>query len=162
MWVCAEIFAIAAQAACGSPKAIALSSWPPERTSMVKASFSAWMRSLAASISWRTGVMPRVPMMRLAVISAPTQWEMSMTSWTEQPGKKYLLPPEKPTTSCGKTGPTMRLTSDSTTSLLICTRIGTSVSRPPVSSAICSAEISPRSAIWEGSSQAWLSTVHSG
>src|SRR5690625_5406677 len=108
MWVCAEILAIAAQAACGSPKAIAFRSWPPETTSMVKAYLSVSTSALAASISWRTGVMPRVPMMRLAVISAPTQWEMSMTSCTEQPGKKYLLPPEKPTTSWGKTGPTMR------------------------------------------------------
>src|SRR5690625_5321701 len=89
MWVCAEILAIAAQAACGSPKAIAFRSWPPETTSMVKAYLSVSTSALAASISWRTGVMPRVPMMRLAVISAPTQWEMSMTSCTEQPGKKY-------------------------------------------------------------------------
>ncbi len=72
MWVSAEIFAIAAQAACGSPKAIALRSSPPETTSMVKHSFSAGgTSSVAASISCRTGVIPRVPMMRLAVISAP-------------------------------------------------------------------------------------------
>ena len=38
-----------------------------------------------------------------------------MTSWLEIPGKKYLLPPEKPTTSCGNTGPTTRVTSCSTT-----------------------------------------------
>ncbi len=162
MWVCAEIFAIAAQAACGSPNAIAPRSAPPSATSMVKASFSVGMSSLAASMSWRTGVMPRVPMIRLAVISAPTQWEMSMTSCTEQPGKKYLLPPEKPTTSWGKTGPTIRFTSDSTQSLLICTFMGMSVSSPPVSSAIRSAGMTPRSAIWEGSSQAWFRTVHSG
>src|SRR5690625_7983093 len=64
-----------------------------------------------------------------------------MTSCTEQPGKKYLLPPEKPTTSWGKTGPTMRFTSDSTHRRLICTRIGTSSRRPPVSSEICPAGI---------------------
>ena len=101
-------------------------------------------------------------MIRLAVIRAPTQWEMSMTSCTEQPGKKYLLPPEKPTTSWGNTGPTIRFTSDSTHSLLICTRMGVSASRPPVSSLMRSAGISPRSAIWSGSSQAWLTISQPG
>ena len=49
--------------------------------------------------------MPRVPMISALVISAPSQCETSMTSWPDTPGKKYLLPPEKPTTSCGNTGP---------------------------------------------------------
>ena len=101
-------------------------------------------------------------MISTLLMSAPSQCETLMTSFTATPGKRYLLPPEKPTTSCGTTGPTMRFTSDSTHSLLICTRIGMSVSRPPVSSAMRSAEISPRSAICSGSSHAWLTTVHSG
>ena len=58
---------------------------------------------------------PRVPMISALVISAPSQCETLMTSWLEMPGKKYLLPPEKPTTSCGNTGPTTRVTSCSTT-----------------------------------------------
>ena len=35
-------------------------------------------------------------------MTAPSQWEKLMTSVPPMPGKKYLLPPEKPTTSCGK------------------------------------------------------------
>ena len=50
----------------------------------------------ASSISARTGVMPRVPMISALVISAPSQCERSMISWPATPGKKYLLPPEKP------------------------------------------------------------------
>ena len=40
--------------------------------------------------------MPRVPMISALVISAPSQCERSMSSWPETPGKRYLLPPEKP------------------------------------------------------------------
>jgi len=49
------------------------------------------------------------------VISAPTQCDRSISSWPETPGKKYLLPPENPTTSCGNTGPTTIATSASAT-----------------------------------------------
>ena len=63
--------------------------------------------------------MPRVPMISALVISAPSQCERSMSSRPETPGKRYLLPPEKPTTSCGKTGPTISVTSCSTTARLI-------------------------------------------
>ena len=59
----------------------------------------------ASLISARTGVMPRVPMICALVISAPSQCERSISSRPETPGKRYLLPPENPTTSCGKTGP---------------------------------------------------------
>ncbi len=68
-----------------------------------------------------------------------------MISWPATPGKKYLLPPEMPTTSCGSTGPTTSATSCSTTARLSST--GTSiVSRPSDSSAIRAAGIVPRSA----------------
>ena len=83
----------------------------------------------ASLISARTGVMPRVPMMSALVISAPSQCEKSMTSGPATPGKKYLLPPEKPTTSCGNTGPTTSDTSCSTTARLSTTSTGWS-SRP--------------------------------
>ena len=56
------------------------------------------------STTARTGVY-FVPMMDAFVIRAPSQWNMSSTSWPEMPGNRYLLPPENPTTSWGKVGP---------------------------------------------------------
>ena len=53
----------------------------------------------------RTGVMSVVPMISAEVMSAPIQCETSMMSWPATPGKKYLLPPEMPTTSCGQHRP---------------------------------------------------------
>ena len=47
-------------------------------------------------MSARTGVIPRVPMIFALVISAPSQCDRSMSSRPETPGKRYLLPPEKP------------------------------------------------------------------
>ena len=40
--------------------------------------------------------MPRVPMISLLVISAPSQCVTSIISCPDRPGKRYLLPPEKP------------------------------------------------------------------
>ena len=62
-----------------------------------------------------------------------------------RPGNRYLLPPEKPTTSCGNTGLTMSVTSCSTTARLTRTW-AVWRSRPPDSSAIRSAPIVPTSA----------------
>ena len=62
----------------------------------------------ARSITARTGVYPE-PMISKLVMSAPSQCVKLMTSAPAMPGKKYLLPPEKPTTSCGKTGPQMTI-----------------------------------------------------
>ena len=62
------------------------------------------MKLAARSITRRTGV-SAVPMISYDVISAPSQCVKSMMSAPAMPGKKYLLPPLKPTTSCGKTGP---------------------------------------------------------
>ena len=83
----------------------------------------------AAWISARTGVTPRVPMISLLVMRAPSQCVTSMSSWPERPGKRYFSPPEKPTTSCGRTGPTMIVTSLSTTSRF--TRTSTASSSAP-------------------------------
>ncbi len=47
-----------------------------------------------------------------------------MSSCPDTPGKKYLLPPEKPTTSWGNTGPTTIATSASATCRLIRTSTG--------------------------------------
>ena len=87
----------------------------------------------ASLISARTGVMPRVPIMSALVISAPSQCEKSITSGPATPGKKYLLPPENPTTSCGKTGPTTSETSCSTTARFS-THLDGLVQRPSESS----------------------------
>ena len=95
------------------------------------------------------------------VISAPSQCDRSMSSRPETPGNRYLLPPEKPTTSCGKTGPTMSVTSWSTTARLIRTR-ALWCSMPSDSSAIRSALIVPTSANVAGSHHAWFSTVVRG
>ena len=75
-------------AACSAPL--------PDCATTQSASVSAGISAAASSISARTGVMPRVPMMSALVISAPSQCERSMISWPATPGKKYLLPPEKP------------------------------------------------------------------
>ena len=48
-----------------------------------------------------------VPMIIGFVTTAPSQWKKFKICGPPIPGNKYLLPPEKPTTSCGKTGPTI-------------------------------------------------------
>ena len=63
-----------------------------------------WIMAAAVSIIRRMGV-SAVPMVATLVNIAPIQWVTLIISAPEMPGKKYLLPPEKPTTSCGKTGP---------------------------------------------------------
>ena len=68
------------------------------------------MKDAARLMSRRMGV-SATPMISLLVSSAPSQWVTSMTSWPDTPGTKYLLPPEKPATSCGKTGPQTRSSS---------------------------------------------------
>src|SRR5438105_3998932 len=60
----------------------------------------------ARSTTLRTGV-HLLPMILGLVTTAPSQWKKFRTSGPLTPGNRYLLPPEKPTTSCGKTGPTM-------------------------------------------------------
>ena len=102
-----------------------------------------------------------VPMISADVIRAPSQCEMSMMSWPATPGKKYLLPPEIPTTSCGSTGPTTRAMSCSTTARLRWTGTSTS-SRPSDSSRIRAAGMVPRSANVAASHHSWLSTVIPG
>ena len=85
------------------------------------------MKAAARSITWRTGV-SLVPIISYEVISAPSQWVKLMMSAPAMPGKKYLLPPEKPTTSCGNTGPQTSRWSYSSTSRL--RRTGTSMRQP--------------------------------
>ena len=115
----------------------------------------------ASLISARTGVIPRVPMMSALVIRAPSQCEKSITSWPATPGKKYLLPPENPTTSCGNTGPTTSDTSCSTTARFSTTSTGW-CSRPSDSSATRSASIGPSEMKVSGFHHSWLSTVMPG
>ena len=114
------------------------------------------MSSSAAArlMTARTGV-SIVPSTSELVMSAPSQCVKWMISDAAMPGKRYFVPPEKPTTSCGKTGPQMSTWSYSTTSRLSAT--GTSwFSRPSESSAITAAGIVPSVANVAGSSQRWL------
>ena len=112
-------------------------------------------------IKARTGVIPRVPMMSALVIRAPSQCEKSMTSGPATPGKKYLLPPENPTTSCGNTGPTTSETSCSTTARLSTTSTDW-WNRPSDRSATRSALIRPSETKVSGFHHSWLSTVIPG
>ena len=68
----------------------------PDWTTRHSASRWLGISDAASLISARTGVMPRVPMISALEMSAPSQCEKSMTCWPATPGKKYLLPPEKP------------------------------------------------------------------
>src|SRR5665647_308699 len=101
----AAIGAVAAQASSEVPKAAASSSPVPDSTTRHRASRSVGISSLPALMIARTGVTPVTPIIFSTPISAPTQWDRSMISWVAQPGMKYLLPPEMPTTSWGNTGP---------------------------------------------------------
>ena len=81
-----------------------------------------------------------------------------MSSWPDRPGKRYLLPPENPTTSWGSTGPTMTVTSLSTTSRL--TRTSTfSARRPPDSRATSSASRCPTVENASSDHHSWFTTV---
>ena len=87
------------QVATGSPNAM---KWRDPATGPVtahRARCSPGTIDAASSISARTGVVPRVPMISALVIKAPSQCDKSMNSRPDTPGKRYLLPPEKPTTS---------------------------------------------------------------
>ena len=108
----------------------------------------------ARSTTARTGVY-LVPMIDGLVMSAPSQWNMSMISCPPIPGNRYLLPPEKPTTSCGKVGPTISRRSYSSASLLMVTSTRSRM-RPPEISATSSSLIVPIEASAFGSFQAWL------
>jgi hypothetical protein len=134
----------------------------PDFTTTQNASLSPGTSETASSISARTGVVPRVPMISALVISAPSQCDRLMTSWLETPGKKYLLPPENPTTSWGNTGPTTRVTSCSTTARFSRTLTDWWWKRPSDSSAIRSAPMVPTEAKVSGSHHSWLRTVAPG
>ncbi len=144
MCTCADTSAAAAQAARGSPNVTACRSLECDLVTRQNASRSPGTIDAASSISARTGVTPRVPIVSALVISAPSQCERSMSSRPDTPGKRYLLPPENPATSCGNTGPTISVTSCSVTARLILTRTGCR-SKPPESSAIRPAPIGPTS-----------------
>ncbi len=131
MWLAAAIPAAAAHAWTVVPTETECSSEVPASVTTATQYLGPGMRSVAALMSSRTGVTPSVPMISKEEMRAPTQWEISMTSWPERPGKKYLLPPDMPTTSWGSTGPTTRFTSASTAILLTITCMGTSSRRPP-------------------------------
>src|SRR4051794_29363798 len=161
-WVSAETSADAAQASSGVPNAAACSVSVPDATTRQNASRRAGIIAAASLIIARTGVMPGVPIISALVINAPTQCDTSISSWPETPGKKYLLPPEKPTTSCGNTGPTTSATSASATCRLILTSTAVSVSRPSVSSPSRSAEMVPSVVNVPGTQDSWFRIRHPG
>ena len=105
---CAERSAAADHASSGVPAYSPASPLPS--TTMQNARRSTGSSAAARSSTCRTGV-HLLPMMRGLVMTAPSQWKKCRISGPEMPGKMYLLPPEKPTTSCGNTGPTMTTTS---------------------------------------------------
>ncbi len=112
-------------------------------------------------ISARTGVRPVVPMISAEVISAPSQCETSMIFCPATPGKKYLLPPDMPTTSCGSTGPTTSAMSWSTTARLSSTSTSPLI-RPSDSSSIRADAMVPRWANVSARHHSWLRTVVPG
>src|SRR5579871_3060291 len=75
-------------------------------TTIAKQILSTFTIAPARSTTLRTGV-HLLPMIIGFVQTAPSQWKKFKISGPPTPGNKYLLPPEKPTTSCGNTGPTM-------------------------------------------------------
>jgi hypothetical protein len=110
----------------------------------------------ARSTTRRTGVCA-LPMMATLVISAPSQWNMSMIRCPAIPGNRYLSPPEKPTTSWGKTGPISANWSYSRTRRLTVTGTSSAMSPPEISST-SAAGMTPRSVSSSGSFQRWLNT----
>ena len=144
------------------PKAAACRVSVPDSTTRQSASRSAGISEAASLTRARTGVTPRVPIISALVIRAPTQWDTSISSGPETPGKKYLLPPEKPTTSCGNTGPITIATSASATRRLIRTSTSGSVISPPVSSLIRARAMVPSEVKVSGSQDSWLTTSQPG
>src|SRR5664280_398482 len=69
-------------------------------TTMAKHSLSTATIAPALSTTLRTGV-HLLPMIIGLVQTAPSQWKKFKIFGPPTPGNRYLLPPEKPTTSCG-------------------------------------------------------------
>ena len=109
----------------------------------------------------RTGVTAGVPMMCELVMSAPTQWVREMKPSWATPGMKYLLPPDMPTTSWGRTGPMTIFTSASTTRRLMSTSQPVD-RRPSLSSAMRAPPMRPTRTSIEGSRHSWLTIVIRG
>ena len=145
-------------------RSLSVSPWGSSGASAVttqNAYFSAGISAAPSLMSARTGVTPVVPMISAEVMSAPSQWDTSMMRWPATPGKKYLLPPDMPTTSCGSTGPTTSAMSWSTTARLSSTSTSP-VIRPPDSSSIRADAMVPRWANVSGFHHSWLRTVVPG
>jgi hypothetical protein len=116
-------------------------------------------RLAARSITARTAV-AFVPITSKLVMSAPSQWVKLMISAPAMPGNRYLVPPEKPATSWGKTGPHTSRWSYSSTSRFKATATSRLI-RPPVSCSISRAGIVPRVVKVLGLSQRWLKMCRS-
>ena len=106
MWVCAERSAASSHADSGVPVNRPLSPWWV--TTMQRACLGMVTAAPARSMTFLTAV-HLCPMIFGLVMMAASQWKKLRTSGPLTPGKRYLLPPEKPTTSWGKTGPTIKI-----------------------------------------------------
>ena len=102
--------ALAASQACSGVPAKRPENFAPSPTTRQKQSFGSVTMEPARSTTLRTGV-HLLPMIIGFVTTAPSQWKKFRMSGPATPGNRYLLPPEKPTTSCGKTGPQMMMRS---------------------------------------------------
>jgi len=112
------------------------------------------MNDAAFSTTLRVGV-HLLPLMTGLVMTPPSQWKKWIISSPAMPGKMYLCPPEKPTTSCGNTGPKMKNSSYSKINLLMA--ISTSSrNRPSLICSISSAVIFPMDLNDSGLSHSWL------
>src|SRR3954454_6168813 len=160
-WVAALTWAASAQDDPQSPNDTECSGVSPSSVSEAVTTLNAYVwagiRAAPSLISARTGVIPVVPMISAEVISAPSQCDTSMIFGPATPGKKYLLPPDMPTTSCGSTGPTTSAMSWSTTARLRCTSTSPEI-RPSDSSSIRADGIVPRWANVSGFHHSWLRT----
>ena len=103
MCVLRESSLASVHAACGVPPTMPASD-PSGRTTRQKQVRGTGTIAPAASTTLRTGV-HLLPMIIGLVTTAPSQWKKLRMSGPLTPGNRYLLPPENPTTSCGKTGP---------------------------------------------------------
>src|SRR5205814_1723774 len=95
MWICRDSSLALSHAAWGAP-ANNPASFLFGSTTMQKHSLSTWTIAAARSTTLRTGV-HLLPIIIGLVTTAPSQWKKFKSCGPATPGKRYLLPPEKPT-----------------------------------------------------------------
>src|SRR5688572_25347849 len=104
MWRCDESIAACRQASCTSPQYIPAT---PSCVTTTASKDNGVCSSDAALLMTERTAESIVPITSYDVISAPSQCVKWMISGAAMPGNRYFVPPEKPATSWGKTGPQM-------------------------------------------------------